>query len=312
MALALTLLAFAGPAAAQSAPQTLAFTPDEPFLVESVARFADGALVVSSVHRAAIYSVGSGGALTPFGEPAGQGVFGLATDAERGVIWAAVSPTPYDQAEDQPAALLQLDARTGLVLATYNPEGAGAALGDVALGPDGSVYVGDTGLRRVLRLAPGGSTLTTLAQLGERGSPQGMAVSPDGRWLVFADYGSGLRRLDLSANGASEAAVLPGPEGAELRGIDGLVRDGEAIIAIQNGTRTPRVLRLTLNADWSAVAAREALVEGEPLVEPTTGFIEGAALVFVSRSQWTEFGQDGRPTSEHPPGAVVSRLSLEP
>ena len=64
------------------------------------------------------------------------------------------------------------------------------------------------------------------------------------------------------------------------------------------------------NADGSAVTAREALVEGPPLSEPTTGFVEGDSFVFVSRSQWTDFGPDGKPTSAAPAPAVISRLSL--
>lgn len=103
------------------------------------------------------------------------------------------------------------------------------------------------------------------------------------------------------------------PEGVELRGIDGLARWGDRIIAIQNGARTPRLLRLTLAPDWIAITGREALIEGARLSEPTTGYIEaGDRLVFVSRSQWTDFDRDGRPTSPTPAPAAVSRLSLSP
>ena len=170
----------------------------------------------------------------------------------------------------------------------------------------------------MLVLRPGASQLEPLVLLPERGSPQGMVVSPDGRWLVFADYRSGLHRIDIS-NGrytpvtlTPESAPLAGPEGVELRGNDGLVRDGDRIIAIQNGTATPRVWRLTFAPDWSAVTAGEKLAEGAPLNDPTTGFLDGRDLVFVSRSQWPEFDREGRPSSTTPPGAVVSRLTLPP
>lgn len=313
--LALALAAGAGQASARQALETLATTPNIPVLIEGVARDADGALVMSSVRWGILRRVAPDGALTPFG-PEGQAMFGLVADPARGVLWVASSPSNIDGQEDRPGELLRLDARTGTLTGTYAAEGPDHAFGDVAVGPDGAVFVGDTKSQQVLVLAPGAARLEVLADLPETGSPQGMAVSADGRWLVFSDYRSGLHRLDLSQgygrrDFTPETFIpLAAPEGSELRGIDGLARQGDRIIAIQNGTRTPRVLRLTLADDWSAVTAREALIEGDPLSEPTTGFVEGDALVFVSRSQWTDFGPDGRPTSTEPAPAVISRLPL--
>ena len=309
-AAAAAVLLAAGAAAAQEA---LVATPAEPFLIEGAARTPDG-LVLSSVHRARLFRVGAGGALTPFGPEGLQGVFGIAADPGLGVLWAASSPTPHDTETDRPAELLKLDLRTGEVLHRYPGPGGEHAFGDVAVGPDGTVFVADGGTRALLVLRPDAAQLETLVTLPERGSPQGMAVSADGRVLVFSNYGTGLHRIDLSEGWdrrdftAETLTPIPAPEGAELRGVDGLVRHGDQILAIQNGTRTHRVLRLTLATDWAAVTAVTALVEG--LEEPTTGFVEDGALVFVSRSQWTDFDREGQPTSEAPPPAVVSRLPL--
>ena len=51
---------------------------------------------------------------------------------------------------------------------------------------------------------------------------------------------------------------------------------------VDRGPDTPGVLRLTLNADWSAVTAHAALVEGAPLSEPTTGFVEAASNLLLA------------------------------
>ncbi|MDP3803440.1 SMP-30/gluconolactonase/LRE family protein [Brevundimonas sp.] len=312
------VLAFGAGAAAAQSPETLVTTPSEPLLIESVARGADGGLILSSIHKARLMRVGADGALTPFGPEDRQAMFGLAADPARGDLWVASSPSPADERTDGPAELIRIDAATGAVRAAHAADGLEHAYGDVAVGPDGTVFVADSKGRRILALRPGAANPEPLALLSGQGSPQGMAVSADGRWLVFADYRSGLHRIDLSEGYAARdftaapPPALPGPEGAELRGIDGLARHGDHIIAIQNGTRTHRVLRLTLNADWSAVTARDPVIEGPPLEEPTTGFVEGDSLVFVSRSQWTDFGPDGRPTTATPAPAVVSRLSLSP
>lgn len=309
--LALALLVTASAARAQATPEPIARTAAEPILVESVAFDARGRLLVASIHRAGVFRLDQDGRLRRFSpEGATQGVFGLAADPERGWLWAASSDSPYDTAEGGGAALLKLDLRTGRLLARYEPGDGAHAFGDLALGPDGSVYVSDGPARQVLRLPPVGGGLELVTEFPERGSPQGLAVWPEGGWLIVADYGTGLHRVVLATG---ERTPVAGPEGVELRGLDGLVLapDGR-LIAIQNGTRTPRVLALSLSPDWTAVTAAEVLAEGGDLSEPTTGVIGGGGLVFVARSQWTDFGPDGQPRTPTPEPAVIARLPLEP
>ena len=313
---ALTLTAVAALAAAacgaraQTALETVARGPAEPVLIEAAAIDGEGRLLVSSVHLGGVHRLGADGEmdrLTP--ADAGRGVFGLVADPERGWLWAASTDSAFDTAEGGGAALLKLDLATGRLLGRYEAGDGDHAFGDLALGPDGAVYISDSVAREVLRLSPGGSGLETVATFPERGSPQGLAIWPEGGWLIVADYPTGLHRITLATG---ERAQVAGPEGVELRGLDGLVLapDGR-VIAIQNGTATPRVLALTMSPDWTSVLAVERLVEGEPLSEPTTGLIHDGALVFVSRSQWTDFGPEGQPRTPTPEPAVISRLRLE-
>lgn len=307
---ALALAAAAPQAWAQAAPEPIARTAAEPILVESVAFDARGRLLVGSVHRAGVFRLEQHGRLVRFSpEGATQGVFGLIADAERGWLWTASSDSVYDTAEGGGTALLKLDLRTGRLLGRYEPGDGEHHFGDLALGPDGSVYVSDSAARQVLRLPPTGGGFEVVTEFPERGSPQGLAVWPEGGWLVVADYGTGLHRVVLATG---ERSRLTGPEGVDLRGLDGLTLapDGR-LIAIQNGVRTPRILALTLSPDWTAVTAAEVLTEGGELSELTTGLIGGGGLVFVARSQWTDFGPDGRPRTPDPAPAVIARLPLE-
>lgn len=287
----------------------LARGPGEPFLMESVAFDARGRLLVSSIHQAGVFRLDLDGTLTRITrEGDTHGVFGMVADRERGHLWITSANTAYDRIEgDAGTALMRLDLQTGAVQAVYAMPEAGRQLSDLVVGPDGTVFVSDSVGGGIYMLSPGSGRLEHLVDAPERASPQGLVVSDDGRWLIFSNYGTGLHRVVVST-GAMQPVRMP--ESRSIRGLDGLARQGSRIIAIHNGTPPGRVLALSLSPDWTAVNAIEMLFDGAPLSEPTTGFVSGDNFIFVSRSQWTDFGQDGAPTSATPAPAAVGRIAL--
>jgi hypothetical protein len=72
------------------------------------------------------------------------------------------------------------------------------------------------------------------------------------------------------------------------------------------------VLKLTLDAGWSRIETVEAVAANLPAIdEPTTGLVENGELVFVSRSQWSDFDGEGALKSAEPAPALISRLRLD-
>ncbi len=276
---------------------------------------ARGRWLVSQVRGRTIVALDEAGVVTPFLMPGSGtgGVLGLVLDADNGVLWAATSPVPpatHGLAADAPwpaSALLKIDAATGRVLARYPvPEGE-RSLGDVALAPDGTVYAADSTGGDLYRLSPDAGSLEVFLPAGTLGSPQGMAVTPDGMALIVADYSSGLWRVDRSTGAATR---LPQPAIDSLIGVDGLTTDGRFLYGFQNGVAPQRVLRFRLDAGWTRIDSVEVLAANLPQIdEPTTGVVHEGALVFVSRSQWSDFAQDGAPPATPVP-AVISRLPL--
>lgn len=284
-----------------------------PVLAEGVAHDPrTGRLLVSQVHGRKIVTIGGDGAISAFTAPADDvwGVFGLAADPSRRTLWALTAATP--QARDIPAdllgatALLRIDLDTGQVLARHVPsaDGVKRQFGDLALGPDGAVYVSNSLGGEVWRLKPGAGALDRLVASPEIGSAQGLAVTADAAHLVVADYSSGLHRIDL-ASGAETAVETPAD--LTLLGVDGLVRDGDGLIVVQNGVNPQRILRLALSPDGARVTAATVLAANLPqLDEPTGGAMLDGRFVFVARSQWSDFGDDGLKTPAPAPAQIVS------
>ncbi|MDP2117888.1 MAG: hypothetical protein Q8J71_10885 [Brevundimonas sp.] len=278
-----------------------------------------GRWLVSQVRGRTIVALADDGMMTDFlgADPGIGGVLGMAVDARAGVLWAATSPLPpavhgMDAGAARPGpALLKIDLASGAVLARFAPPAGPPerGLGDIVRAPDGMIYVADSTTGDILALPPGGAALGTLLPAGMLGSPQGMAVTPDGAALIVADYSSGLWRVDRATGAARR---LSAPADSSLVGVDGLATDGHAIYGFQNGVAPHRVLKLTPDAGWTSILAVEVLAANLPMIdEPTTGLVRNGELVFVSRSQWSDFGDDGAQTTPTPPPAIIARLPLD-
>lgn len=142
-------------------------------------------------------------------------------------------------------------------------------------------------------------------------SPQGLALTADGRHLFVADYSFGLLACELARG---EWFHLAEPPGMALLGIDGLSVSGEDLVAIQNGLRPQRILRLRPDLAARRVSAGEVLAMHLPQwSEPTLGTVVGDALVYVGNSQWDRFDGEGQlPSVEHLSPPSIQRLQLRP
>jgi hypothetical protein len=173
-------------------------------------------------------------------------------------------------------------------------DGREHALGDMALGADGTVYVSDGLGGGVYRIEPEAKAqLALLVPAGLLRSPQTPVPLPDGRRLLVPDYSRGIAVIDLKRPGAM--AWLAHDPGLALYGIDGLYLRGQELIAIQNGTVPERLLLLRLDpgftrvTSWSVLLARAA-----GLGDPTHGFVAGRQFQFIANSGWDRVDEHGQ------------------
>ena len=290
------------------APASVALLPRGDLLAEDLAfDAATGRWFVSSVHRRQVLVQARGGAWRVFAGGGLPGVLGLALDAKRRWLWAACAGLPH--AEGLPpelkgrACLVAFDLDSGREMRRVALEGPGHALGDLALGEDGTVFASDGQGGGVYRLDPGAEALRRLAPEGAFRSPQTPAVTPAG--LLVPDYAKGLALLPLQGGAPAWLAV---PVGADLRGLDGTALVGHRLYAVQNSASPARILALDLDAAFTRVERISVLAT---VPEATHLVARDGALFILADNGWDDFTDGGAPkpgTASHRPR--ILRLEL--
>ncbi len=256
------------------------------------------------VNERAILRRAADGTVSVFARLAGSAPgspLGIAVDSARHLLWAVTAGLPQGEnlppEEKDRSSLAAWHLATG-ALALRVDAPAGGQLNDLTLAPDGTVYASDPGRGTVVRLRPGATSLDDVIPAGTTVSPGGLALAADGSLLYVADWGYGLGVIELASG--SFAWLKPPPFGTTL-GIDGLVRDGNGLIALQNGVAPPRLTRFTLAPDGRALARADTDERAVPSWdEPTLGVVVGPAFHYVASSHWPAFPDADRPAGAAP------------
>lgn len=255
----------------------------------------------------------------------GEAPFGICMHKDR--MWISTSTTPFAKSHNSASnirtarsAIVAIEPTTMRELSRHeyvlpSPPDSDldshihTQLGDICEGKN-TLYVSDASSRSVLQLPNYEGDLRSLSRPRWLGSPQGIAEHQDATAILVADYSSGLHRIDLKTD--EQVKLLP-PTNSFLIGIDGIYRYKNDLIAIQNGSKPDRVLRIKLNGNWTEIESVDVLLQNDQyLSDPTTGVIVGDSLYFVARSQWPEFSDDGKPTSAMIAPTVIGRVRLQP
>jgi sugar lactone lactonase YvrE len=273
-----------------------------------------GAFYLASVRRRTIVRVDADGTtrdLWPRNREGMGAMLGVRVDAPRDLIWATTSGIGqmdgYAPGDSTIAALLRIDARTGAIVRRWDLPAidGGHVLGDVAVGRLGDVYFTDSNQPVLYRLRPQAETFERITHPLFR-SLQGVAPSPDGRFVYVADYSHGLMRVRLRDGDVVRVRDAPG---STSLGCDGIVLHAGAIIAVQNGVAPARIVRFALNAEGDSIVSARVLDQNPALApEPTIGTMVGERFVYVANSQWDEYDASGRllPAARLTPPRLVS------
>jgi sugar lactone lactonase YvrE len=279
---------------------------DDRFVPEGIAIDAEGAILLGSIRQGTIVR----GEDVLSRRQGHWSVFGMRFHDD-GSLWFASAAVP--QLEDVGDArgktgLFRLDTGSGEVTrsAILPQHAEEQVLGDLIIEGD-TIFTTDSLTGAVHRYDIAADAFTTLVEPGTFGSPQGLALDAAGRHLYVADYTGGLYRVALT-DGRAERLEVAGP--ASDYGIDGLYRQGDRLIAIQNGIRPHRVTAFRLSPDGAAIIEARVMAANLPAFdEPTLGAVHGDDFYFVANSHWNRFDRDNR-LPDGLSGPIVLKLSL--
>lgn len=254
---------------------------------------------LSSLRDGRIVSYAVDGGFTEF-VPAGRdgqwAMLGIAADTVTRTLWATTYAAPYfagyAAADSGKSAVLAYDLDTGALRRRYLPPDSGRhQFGDIAVAPDGDVFVSDADGGRVYRIERGEDEMEAFAR-DELVSPQGLAVTSDGRRVLVADYVRGIASLERESG---ELAWIPIPDSVAVSGIDGLVRVGHRLIALQNGVNPKRVVELRMDEAETRITGWRPLESATPLLtEPTHAVVVGPEVFFIADSGWNKLDPNGQ------------------
>lgn len=281
--------------------------PEFAGLVESVAREPkDDRMVVTSVSERAIFAIKPYAGWDGYRPHDAANISGIAVDLRNFTIWMAAGRIDGGEGTSgEFHGLIALPYSASEEVRIAAPESV--SLSDLVIGGDGSIYASDPIDGGVYVKLAGEGSLSTLVAPGTFRSPQGLALSADGKLLYVSDYRYGVAIVDLATRHVSR---LMSDVPIILDGVDGLWRYGDELIAMQNGTSPMRISAFRLSDDGRHVIARRIIEQAHrDWTEPLSGTIDGDRLLYVANGQWDRFVA-GQPAQDKP--ALPTRIRSLP
>lgn len=220
----------------------------------------------------------------------------VSINTTRHLLWMTAAAMPgfegFPKEDSGKTSLFALNLDTGTIVRRFDVDASGsAALGDMSVTGDGTVYVTDGfggGVYRV-RGAPETARLEKIAD--GFFSPQTPALAKDGKRLFVADYSLGIAVIDLETG---KADYLKHPENIAVTGLDGLYLAGDSLLGVQNGTDPERIMRFTLNSAQTEIIGQEVIEQGPRIGDPTHVVIVDGMAYATANVGWDKVGDNGK------------------
>lgn len=232
-----------------------------------------------------IYVADANGSYSEFASVGDFGPYaaiGMTVDNESGVLWTVGTwffmAEGFNAEEPIASGLFGFDLETGALARQYLVDVSVTGLNDVAVAPNGDVYVSGSVLHV---LKSGSDVLQPVATSPDPFGSNGLTLHPSGETLFVSSYPVGIGAINL-ATGALH--YLEAPAERPLYGIDGLYWYEGGLVGIQNGIQPWRLLRMELNDEITRVTSVRVIEFANDALLPMTGAIDGGQIHYVGRA----------------------------
>jgi len=261
---------------------------------------ASSRLFIGSMRNGNIYAIDAAGNYAKFagvGHLGPYAAIGLTVDSDRNLLWAIGTwffmAEGFDAEDPMPSGLFGFDLASGELVRQYFVDQSVEGLNDVAVAPDGDVYVSGNVLH-VLR--SGTDKLQPVAVSPAPFGANGLTFEPQGETLFISSYPVGIGAIDVDTG---KLRYLDAPADRPLYGIDGLYWHEGDLIGIQNGIQPWRLLRMELNHGMTAVTNVRVIEFANQALTPTTGAIDAGRIYYVGQG----------PAPENPPSQFPGSMA---
>ncbi|MES2811546.1 MAG: hypothetical protein V4670_03665 [Bacteroidota bacterium] len=220
-------------------------------------------------------------------------VLAIKADADEKVLWVTSSAMPemkgYNSNLEGKSEVLKIDIKTKKILQRFALEG-NHVLGDLVIDKNGTVFVSDSGEATIFKIS--NDKLEVWLDLKKEAfNLQGLTFNDKQSELFIADYLKGILRINVS--NPTDRNWLKFPNGATIKGIDGLLWYKKSVLAIHNGVKPIRIMQYFLN-DGNEIVSAKVLDNNRPeFNEPALGTLVGSKFYFFSNAPWKAYDKEG-------------------
>jgi hypothetical protein len=201
-------------------------------------------------------------------------IAGLDIDPRRGDLWVV----SVEEGQPGAAAAHRLQLVSGRLLETLAvpAELLPVRFVDVAVTADGAVLALDAAGRRIFRARFGGHALEVAATLDVN---EPTSLAPSHANGVYVSHAGGLVSVEL---GLKRVAQVQAQDTIDLSGIERIRLRGDALVAVQRGDDSRRIVRLGINSRGTRVVSSKILDAAAPASAATAATVAGDAFYYLS------------------------------
>jgi len=238
---------------------------------ESLAAAPDGTLIVGSASTPFVYKIRPG-STTPEvfidASAEGPGTFFLGQLIDGNTVWSCVlTPVPNTTPAQRKSSLIGSDLATGKRKLRWDLPGTNSLCNDMAVGPDKALYISDTIVGKIFRLAPGATSAELWLEHRNLTGIDGLTFL-NGVLYYNSVFFNNLYRVPVDAQGKPGTPVEIWMD-APVKGIDGMRIANGKIVQAENGSGKIHVL--TIDGDRAHVTVLKEGLNQPTAMEPGRG-----------------------------------------